>query len=73
MANVSFKLGLQSAIDQLLIAKTGAEEGSFYLTSDTHRLYIGGKTSPGDTDVQVFPVNEGVTTVDASRKLLVSE
>lgn len=64
MANVSFKLGLQSAIDQLLIAKTGAEEGSFYLTSDTHRLYIGGKTSPGDTDVQVFPVNEGVTTVD---------
>ena len=63
-ANVSFKLGLQSAIDQLLIAKTGAEEGSFYLTSDTHRLYIGGKASPSDTDVQVFPVNEGVTTVD---------
>lgn len=69
MANVSFKLGLQEAIDQLLIAKTGAEEGSFYLTSDTHRLYIGGKASPGDTDVQVFPVNEGVTTVDGITNL----
>lgn len=59
MANVGFKLGLQTALDTLLAAgkNAGATEGSFYLTSDTHRLYI------GNSDGSLSPVNEGVTTV----------
>ena len=52
--NVKFKLGLQSAIDNYLSAKINsdvasshpewvgqAEHGTFYLTQDTHRLYVG--------------------------------
>lgn len=59
MANVGFKLGLQSAVDTLLAAGTNAKAvaGSFYLTSDTHRLYI------GNSDGSLAPVNEGVITV----------
>lgn len=59
MANVGFKLGLQASVDALLSkgASAGAVEGSFYLTSDTHRLYIGNK------DGSLAPVNEGVITV----------
>lgn len=57
--NVGFKLGLQSVVDTLISKgdKAGAVPGSFYLTSDTHRLYI----ANGDTSLS--PVNEGVTTV----------
>lgn len=59
MANVGFKLGPQSAIDTLITKGTnaGAQAGSFYLTSDTHRLYIGLE------DTSIAPVNEGVVTV----------
>lgn len=59
MANVGFKLGLQKDLDTLLSAGTnaGAAHGSFYLTSDTHRLYI------GNSDGSLSAVNEGVTTV----------
>ena len=59
MANVGFKLGPQSAMDVLLGQKTAANaiEGSFYLTSDTHRLYI------GCNDGSIQPVNEGIITV----------
>jgi hypothetical protein len=59
MANVGFKLGLQSKVDELIAAGTsaGAVEGSFYLTSDTNRLYI------GKADTSLVPVNEGVVTV----------
>ena len=57
--NVGFKLGPQSAVDTMLAkgSSAGAVAGSFYLTSDTHRLYI------GNTDTSLSPVNEGVTTV----------
>lgn len=57
--NVGFKLGTQSALDALIAkgASAGAAPGSFYLTSDTHRLYI------GNDDTSVTPVNEGVVTV----------
>ena len=42
MANVLFKRGLQSALPQ-----TGnATDGVFYLTTDTHRLYVGQGTNP---------------------------
>lgn len=59
MANVGFKLGLQDTVNDLLALGTGAKvvEGSFYLTSDTHRLYI------GNADGSLSSVNEGVVTV----------
>ena len=57
--NVGFKMGLQSAVDALIQNKTGATPGSFYLTSDTHRLYIGAD------DGSLQSVNEGVETVQS--------
>lgn len=64
MANVGFKLGTQASVDTLLKTPgTSVVEGSFYLTSDTHRLYIGQKAQADDTNAQLFPVNEGVITV----------
>ena len=38
---VKFKLGLQTKIDQYLNGQTGWEVGTFYLTSDSNRLYVG--------------------------------
>lgn len=64
MANVGFKLGTQAKVDALLKTPgTSVVEGSFYLTSDTHRLYIGQKATADDTNAQLFAVNEGVITV----------
>ena len=64
MANVGFKLGTQAKVDALLKTPgTSVVEGCFYLTSDTHRLYIGQKATADDTNAQLFPVNEGVITV----------
>ena len=56
--NLGFKVGPQSKIDAIIDAGTGAVEGVFYLTYDTHKLYIGVKSG------SVTPVNEGVVTVD---------
>ena len=39
-ANVKFLNGLQRNVNDL-ITNGGATKGAFYLTSDTHRLYIG--------------------------------
>lgn len=55
---LGFKVGLQSALDTISTAKT-ATSGTFYLTSDTHRLYIGDKN--GD----LAPVNQGIVTVES--------
>lgn len=64
MANVQFKLGTQAAVDKLIVTPgTSVVEGSFYLTNDTHRLYIGQKASADAANAQLFPVNEGVITV----------
>ena len=52
--NIGFKLGLESALTS---ASFTAQNGVFYLTSDTHRLFI------GDKDGNVCPVNQGVITV----------
>lgn len=38
---VKFKLGLQTKIDEYLRGETGWEVGTFYLTSDSNRLYVG--------------------------------
>lgn len=70
MANVGFKLGTQAKVDALLKTPgTSVVEGSFYLTSDTHRLYIGQKATAEDTNAQLFAVNEGVITVDTIEDL----
>lgn len=64
MANVGFKLGTQAKVDELLKTPgTAVVEGSFYLTNDTHRLYIGQKSNSSDANAQLFAVNEGVITV----------
>ncbi len=41
---VFFKVGLQSGIDSMIKAGTGHQVGTFYLTSDTDRLYVGQDT-----------------------------
>ena len=64
MANVGFKLGTQAKVDELLKTPgTAVVEGSFYLTNDTHRLYIGQKANSSDANAKLFAVNEGVITV----------
>lgn len=52
--NIGFKLGTEANLKAL----AQAQNGVFYLTSDTHRLYI------GNSDGSVSPVNQGVIAVD---------
>ena len=57
MANILFKKGLSTALTAIKENKT-AVEGSFYLTSDTNRLYIGkaeGELAEINRYVQVIP------------------
>lgn len=53
-ATVGFKLGLEK---NLTSNSFTGQNGVFYLTSDTHRLYI------GNSDGTISPVNQGVITV----------
>lgn len=53
-ATVGFKLGLEK---DLTSSSLTGQNGVFYLTSDTHRLYI------GNSDGTISPVNQGVITV----------
>ena len=78
MANVLFKQGLQASL-KAIRDNLCAIEGTFYLTTDTHRLYIGritdtprsqaaiaakGGTATQDaTHCDAVPVNEGVNYV----------
>ena len=55
-SNVMFRHGMQSALDTIRTGKK-AISGTFYLTDDTHRLYVG--QDGGDA----VPVNEGITTI----------
>lgn len=61
-ANVKFLNGLQSNVNTL-ITNGGAVKGAFYLTSDTHRLYIGQEDDTRSNIIVPVPVNEGVLTV----------
>lgn len=63
--NLKFLSGTQANLDTLR-TNGGATEGAFYLTNDTHRLYIG--TTEGNQVIPV-PVNEGVITVKNVEKL----
>lgn len=60
--NIQFLLGTQANLEKYIKGPSAADgaraaEGSFYLTNDTHRLYVG--TASGTA----VPVNEGVITV----------
>lgn len=70
MANVLFKQGLQASLDQIRSNLT-ATEGTFYLTTDSHRLYIGRINGQGQTAnaCDAVPVNEGVTYINNLNEL----
>lgn len=56
MANILFKRGTQAALNTIIENKT-AVDGTFYLTTDSKRLYV------GTADKVAVPVNEGVNKV----------
>lgn len=58
-AFLGFKVGLQSEVDRLLSlgSSANAQHGCFYLTKDSHRLYV------GNEDTSLSPVNEGIVTI----------
>ena len=64
-ASIKFKHGSQKNLDNLKLAANASsiEVGAFYLTHDTHRMYIGVQEGSGDSVVnKLVPVNEGITT-----------
>ena len=65
---VMFKLGTQAKIDEMITKKTGYSIGTFYLTKDSDRLYIGQATGLKllNKSVQVVDTEEGLTTLTAS-------
>lgn len=62
-SNVRFLLGTQADLEGYITGKKSATNGTFYLTKDTHRLYI------GDSEHKAVPVNEGVITVASVENL----
>lgn len=63
MANVGFRQGPQSNVDTIISNGRGAINGSFYLTNDSHRLYIGAESESMPGEYTLYPVNEGVENV----------
>ena len=57
--NVSFLLGEQKKINELISKSSGITAGAFYVTQDTHRMYFGASAT------SLVALNEGVTTVEA--------
>lgn len=53
-SKIKFRYGTQNKLDSIIA--TGGESGTFYLTEDTHRLYV------GLDDNSIVPVNEGIVT-----------
>lgn len=68
MANVMFKRGSQEALNALTSAKI--IDGSFYLTNDTDRLYIGKKE---DGVNKLVELNKSITVVDSYNDLPTSD
>lgn len=69
--NVLFLQGTQEHLNALLPNGTSAgqaKEGAFYLTTDTHRLYVGRKVS-GTDNVYPEEVSSGIVTVAESGDL----
>ena len=65
--NVQFYSGPQANLTTY-ITTGGAIEGAFYLTTDTHRLYVGRKVE-GTSTVKAVQVSKGVTFVATSGDL----
>lgn len=65
---VMFKLGTQAKIDEMIIKKTGYSVGTFYLTKDSDRLYVGQATGLKllNKSVQVVETQAGLETLTAS-------
>ena len=61
MANVVFKRGLQASLDSL----TTIEDGVFYLTQDTNRLYIGKENNNKQLLNQTVTIVDTVTALNA--------
>lgn len=64
---IQFKQGTQADLNTMII-NGGADEGTFYLTIDTHKLYVGRKKT---SDNKIYPeqVSRGVTVVDTAANL----
>lgn len=65
---VMFKLGTQAKIDQMITNKTGYSVGTFYLTKDSDRLYVGQATGLKllNKSVQVVETEAGLESLTAS-------
>lgn len=61
--NVSFLIGTQDKVDQLLTAASGIQAGAFYVTNDTHRMYFGAASD------SLVALNQGVKTVASVQEL----
>lgn len=53
---IGFKCGLQDALAPYIAGTSTAVDGTFYLTTDTHRLYVG-------DNGKAVPVNQGILSV----------
>lgn len=65
---VMFKLGTQAKIDKMITDKTGYSIGTFYLTKDSDRLYVGQATGLKllNKSVQVVETEAGLESLTAS-------
>lgn len=62
MANVLFKRGTQANLNELAKQSANILDGAFYLTTDSHRLYVGQGS-------EIVPVNEGVSSIASINSL----
>lgn len=71
-AHIKFKHGSQANLNHLRLGTNGKtandiEVGAFYLTDDTHRLYLGVEEGAGETYTKkIVAVNEGIVTYEAN-------
>ena len=56
-AQIQFLNGTQAKIDTLITNKSGITAGAFYLTEDSHRLYVGMSAS------EIVPVNDTIVKI----------
>lgn len=68
MANVMFKRGTHA--DLIKNVQNNAIDGTFYLTTDTNRLYVGQQVKNSNTTTtKLVELNQSITIVDAIDKL----
>lgn len=60
MLTSNSKLGFKTGLESSLLNISNVQEGCFYLTSDTFRLYM------GTSDGSLAPVNQGVITMETT-------